>query len=611
MKKVLGIGCLTLFLLFVISVAIGTVFLFKVELASRPTIEFKQPLQDQIIGMDDTLVRFIAWDTVGIEHVELWVDGALIASRKSSLAEGSNPFPFTEMWYPQSTGAHTLTARAYNSENREAVVSVVVQVSEQPEEQPQNLAEIGNMGSSAPEPENEIYNGETAGSADLIDAEIPIMPLEGYVSEIENPLFDFLTPAKLGGIFKFGTILQVEALTLETDRTYDGVFCYISLADMPVERIPGDGFIDSQEGNFWDIRALLGSDNRRTIIMGESELLSVMLNCWGAIFDAGAVYELGTVHMVHPVEDWNGEVIDQHADGPSGWFNVSYRIYPLGGGGEGGGGEELPPPALTYNCYESPFIDYCDLNIEYPNENRTKIDGFVFIRDGTFFTYVPNRLAESITINDIYGTLPTCSQTDVYQVVAYQGDYVVGERSLFSNAISITGDPCYKWVQVRFDYINTTCLTGDSALDTCSSRGSPGDTELSYYDNDYEDSYGCSFANLWANDENIDVGYSDNWGCYWWSSGGLYKVSDIYDVETDTVVVFLSRMDSLIIGMNVYDYDIGYDDKQCYGEYIYYPQDLEEIAKLPDKTKTYTRNFSESGGGRCKMQYTITILPWM
>jgi len=67
---------------------------------------------------------------------------------------------------------------------------------------------------------------------------------------------------------------------------------------------------------------------------------------------------------------------------------------------------------------------------------------------------------------------------------------------------------------------------------------------------------------------------------------------------------------ALKAGMDLWDHDrYSYDDRQCRAEYVYYPRDIEEIAKLPGRSKTYTRHFSEYGGGFCRMQYTIDVLP--
>lgn len=106
------------------------------------------------------------------------------------------------------------------------------------------------------------------------------------------------------------------------------------------------------------------------------------------------------------------------------------------------------------------------------------------------------------------------------------------------------------------------------------------------------------------------VGKSDWWYCYHWASGGLYKISDIWDVDTDTILVSLDKDEDLTVGMIVKDWDrIAHDDTQCYGEYVHTSSELQDIAALPEQKQTYSRNFSERGGGRCSMQYTIEIMP--
>ena len=621
-KKILIFTGIFVFLGLAATVSLGTYQLFAVELASRPSVQFLQPLHEQNVSLDDLLVRFIARDKEGIEHVELWVDGELYASKKSELPQGSTPFPFVEMWQPDSAGQHVLTARAYNSKNRDTVASVVVQVSEETivKELPADLPP-GNAGAEAPAPGDGVPTAAEEEEAkefiSLLDDSIEIESLEGFMSETDRPILDMIPKIRLpGDTFLTGSqLLEVEALSLETDRAYDGVFCYLNLAHYPGERIPDNDseYIRAGPGNYWDIQSLLGRENSRIVYIDEDSLtLDIELECWGVLEEAGSVYNLGTLNASHPSSDWDGRLLEKYIIGDSGWFRVGYEIRIAESAEDG-----LPAPVLSYNCFNPPSYNICHLVWDYKDEPIEEIDGFIIKQNETLLTLIEDPNFDRLVINDLDGSLPTCSRTYQYQVIAYQGDPILGEKSPPSNPVWITGRACYSSAIVIFEYINPIKLTGDDSSIVSLDIGGEGeredfDTELSISDDppEWEEyNQGCSYANLWANDQNIDVGSSDRWDCFHWTTGVAYRVIDQRFIDNDTLIEPLDITETLTIGMNVYDHDRLADDKQCYGEYEYSPRDLINITKLPGHSKTYTRYFCESGGGCCKMQYTIKVIP--
>ena len=627
-KKILVFTGVFIFLGLAAVVSFGTYQIFAVELASRPSVQFLQPVHDQSVPLEDSLVRFIARDKEGIEHVELWVDGELYASKKSALPQGSSPFPFVEMWQPDSAGQHTLTARVYNSKNHDSVASVVVQASEDAviKELPADLPLEGE-GAEAPAPGDGVPPAAEEDEAEeyisLLDDSIAIQPLEGFLSEPDRPILDMIPKIRLPGttVLKYARLLEVEALYLETDRAYDGVFCYLTLPGYDTEHIPdperdGIEYIRAGPDNYWDIQSLLGRENKRIVYLEEGvSTLDIGLKCYGAIFEAGAVYHLGTMNASHLSSVWDGRLLEKHVIGDSGWFRVGYRINPAESAEDG-----LPAPVLSYACFNPPNFNICHLIWDYKDEPMEEIDGFIIKLNETLLAQIEGRYLDRWVINDLDGSLPTCSRTFQYQVIAYQGDPILGEKSPPSNPVWITGDPCYNSARIRFDYINPLHLDGDEPsipwiipLDS----GGEGeredvDTELHISDDppEWEEfNQGCSYANLWANDQNIDVGSSDRWDCFHWTTDVAYRVIDQRFIDNDTLIERLDKTETLTIGMNVYDHDVLADDKQCYGEYEYSPRDLEEITRMPGHSKTYTRYFCESGGGCCIMQYTIKVIP--
>ena len=621
-RKIVVIIGIAFFIAFAVLFSLGLYRFLTVDLVSRPMVEFHEPLQDHSVPMGGGLVRFSARDREGIEHVELWVDGELYSARRSSLPEGSSPFPLVEMWQPETLGRHILTARAYNTNLRETTVSVTIEVIESPvvseapfeEEVPLATQDDGSTPAEGTEEDSEVPTM-------LIDPSIKIPPLEGFLTEPEVPFLGMVPRFNLGPdtIPRAGIPLEVEALYLEVDESYTGVYCYISLADSDQERVPlneAEYFV-SGPGNEWDIKRELAGDNKRTVFVEDwTDSLDIYLNCWGVVReeDVGAVYELGTLIDNHYSEDWDGHLIEQEVIGPSGWFRIGYQIHPptLPEG-------SLPVPTLTHRCfYEPPYIGSCELTWDYPDTAREEIDGFIIMLNGEFLLDIGNSDRERWMISETYGTMPTCSRKFRYQAVAYKGDPILGEKSAPSNTALITGDTCYSFAKIHFEYINPLLLTGDEysipwVPEDLEIGGTAEDVDYSslliHEDADWDRENGCSFANLWANDQKIDVGSSDKWDCFPWAEHAVYAVAEQYGVTTDTIIEGLEDHETLTIGMNVYDDDEINDDKQCYGEYTYYPRDLKRIATQPSHEETYIKSFCESGGGCCLMQYTVRVIP--
>ena len=640
LKRILIIFGIILFFIMVVFFSFFIYRLVRVDLAGIPGIQFLDPNNEEKLPLDDTLVRFIARDKNGIEHVELWVDGELYAARKSELQEGSNPFPFVEQWLPQSTGTHTLTARAFNTNNRASVVSIVVQVSERmiaeetgaEQELEEHPTDEGTPSALSSESGHESESLEAEGvepEISLVDEGISIPPLEGFLSEPERSALDMIPGIRLPGerIFREAILLEVEALYLETNSGWNGLSCYLSLPGFVPELIPDPRESDSISAgpeNYWDILSLAGRENSRIVYLDMDALtLDIELECNGHSIIPGeyaAVYSLGTYSANHPSSDWGGRELEGYAESSDGWFRVGYRINrPITPE------IDMPAPNLILDCASIGFIDVnaCYLRWNYPDDAREVIDGFVIELNGAYFSK-EYTYKDSHVIASAWGTYPSCGETIAYQIYAYQGDPLLGTKSPRSNEVRITAPPCFNYAFVRFEYINPIRLTGDdysidvpppfvtSELDTGGTGREEGDVDkLSVSDDppDWESySQGCSFSDLWANDQKIDVGSSDSDDCFHWTTETAYRVIELDGVETDTIVEPLDEFESLHIGMFVYDDDAINDDKQCYGEYVHYPPDLGRIANLPGGMETYTRYFCESGGGCCILQYSIELI---
>jgi hypothetical protein len=119
--------------------------------------------------------------------------------------------------------------------------------------------------------------------------------------------------------------LQFEAVSLSTTSQFDGVYCYLSLAQLePFARIPeGDEAFFAQTRNHgWDIAGWAAGYDRFLFGQPPDEPVPVKLECWG--LRGREVFPLGAFSASHPRAEWDGRDLNASADG----FRVSYRIQP-------------------------------------------------------------------------------------------------------------------------------------------------------------------------------------------------------------------------------------------------------------------------------------------
>ncbi len=428
-------------------------------------------------------------------------------------------------------------------------------------------------------------------------------------------------------------MLEVEALYLETESAaYDGVFCYLSLAGSEKERIPEDerDYIRLDPGNLWDIKSHFSGENKRTVLLDEDTvMLEIELECWGAIFDAGAVYNLGRFYERHPSWDWDGHLIENTMSSSEGRSHIGYeiRMPELVEG-------VLPAPYLYMGC--GGYGSTSTLGeIEYPLEYCDIIDGFIIQKDDTLAAVIDYPMLTQFRVGDaqVYGSGdvpgPICGQSATYRVIAYQGDPISGTMSWPSNPRTFTSDPCYSWAIVEFNQLYLDCLSGDAGIfDDLECPEASGSFSSDRFidqrcgfsnEGDYQDYMGCSYGTLWANDKSISIGeISPSFGiCKRLADDSCYHVSELTDDGNYRVYVPLEKFDKLVVGLNWYDADwddahgdLGNsDDLQCEGSYTYYYDDLYRIAAEPGHRKIYRKYFSERGGGTCGMTFTIQVLP--
>ena len=107
-----------------------------------------------------------------------------------------------------------------------------------------------------------------------------------------------------------GSSFDVEALEMTVgDSSIDRLYCYLSLAGSPFERIPhGASEFITLEGGTWNIAAYASGDNKRTLMLDGTTPLEIVADCLGRQGDT--LIDLGRFTRSHPPAEWDG----RHAD---------------------------------------------------------------------------------------------------------------------------------------------------------------------------------------------------------------------------------------------------------------------------------------------------------
>ncbi len=99
--------------------------------AAEPAVVINTPSYGEEVEVGERVtVQATARDETGISRVELWVDGELQKTQRSSLPGGTSPFPLLAYWQPLSAGTHTLIVRAINTQGVQGQASVNVEAVE-------------------------------------------------------------------------------------------------------------------------------------------------------------------------------------------------------------------------------------------------------------------------------------------------------------------------------------------------------------------------------------------------------------------------------------------------------------------------------------------------
>lgn len=253
--------------------------------------------------------------------------------------------------------------------------------------------------------------------------------------------------------------VEVEALRFEVSGDYDGVYCYVSLGDLPERRLPESGSFSPAPGvREWDIVEYLGGENSEVLVWNIDYPLTVDMVCYGYRGDDPPI-TLGEIHEEHPP----GDEITSRGAFEEQWFEVTYRIcapFCLEEGELPGFGP--PQPIITF-LQESVASVGVGLAWEWEGDEASIAEFRVYSQcggaQGPTFHALPRDRSIQITALE-----PACEERCDFYVTAYglYDYYGANLESPPSNTAVWEVAPCPRTVVVTFETLTTHELCCES-----------------------------------------------------------------------------------------------------------------------------------------------------
>lgn len=617
---------------------------------SYPVVDILSPTENQALQTGSPVqFQAVVRDPDGITRIEFWLDQQLLRVQESPLSAGISPYSLAYTVSVSDSGQHEVIVRAFDSTGVQGQASITYDFDNGPQPgDPKSylITDEDSAGSIADAhgiSESEVIASFPAGEDDFppvgteiwlsppqIDSESAAEPVEEpidvpveYIPAYSPPPLEPM-PAwytVLTGLFRqpLAPIELLDLASLEVDRPYDGVYCYMSAGDSPVFRSPGSGSYTHLDGNFWDIGEWFSGERALSFIADAGDL-RLRMNCMGYTTGTagGIAYNLGTLDITRTPAEYSSAWVDERVEGPDGWFRIRFRAGGTDDGHGGGGPEDVslelgwvrsgwnenplnpnPHVDLYFGFYE---ISSCGPGCESPRVTDPLVDGFHLYRNGELWRTIANPTAETYTLWDHLWEAGGCFEETRFNLSGYVGDPGDPLRTISSNFITIPGfcPAVYRHVTVRFTSLYYNCLRVDiparTSLDT---RG--GECNL------VPEDWGPGVFG------GVNVNGIRTFDIFYPAVSGQY-ISFPYGTYIPIRDLVLAPSESLTISSTMWDYDVWSDsDPFCWDEVTYSPADLESMMR---HTTHFDQEFSDMDlspgstdlwGGICTVSYDITV----
>ena len=566
----------------------------RTALDHRPLVIIHSPLnREQGLLGEEMILHASTRAQDGVSRIELWVDGALVASRDAPGDEAVSPLVLTAGWTPETAGAHTLLVLATSAHRVEGQSTVVIEAVEEvaASEEPASVEEDTDEDTGTAPGAADDGSGGSGGAAPASDAPAPSpvdVPPGSSDDVLELTGFEIPTPG--GPEDGLPTSLRVEVLTLETGGAYESLHCYIGFGDAGEtvsQWYPDTDFDQATDESFaplgdggWDVATYMAGDAAPIIIWPDDVPLALDITCVGTSGGGTEAFDLGQIALVRRPETWDG--ITRHAlsDASEGSFSIDYSISRTESSGRGHPiflDPSMTPPTNLHMGFWTLLWDY------EPREDEDPIDGFrIYLNDTLQWTEPADARYSTLPYEWLS---PPCGETYEFTVTAFRIDYPDGPESAPSNTVSVSGDDeddeessCDHNVIVTFQTLSTQYLDGD--------RGSMygvfyvNEQELDF-DGRCHGSGVCGTVGMYDNFEyNINM-----------------LTTELGGGQQSRVVVDVPPGEQLVLG---YDIHASGDGVVCGGERWFESDELDRV-----HTGTITSERPSGFSSRCVVAFTV------
>jgi LysM repeat protein len=323
---------------------------------SRPLVLIHSPINHDLVRVGEGVaVHATAREDRGLRDIELWVDDRLVEVRDAP--QSVTNLTLSSNWIPSRAGTHVLVVRATSTDGVEGQSTVRVQVSDVVEPQTHTMqegetpdsiaADYGvsledlsasnpELGSAAPGDELVIPEEEAPADAAPPPVESGEPPAdEGAAPGSSDPLSELLGPFFAIPFQEQATLttLRLEITNLETSQSFDGLHCYVGLADGSPQWFPDADDDQTTDESFvwlgggrWDVAPYLAGDGALVIVWPDNELLPVNLSCVGITGGGTDAIEFGQLGVDILPEHWDGVTRSIWAEGAAGRIQVDYLV---------------------------------------------------------------------------------------------------------------------------------------------------------------------------------------------------------------------------------------------------------------------------------------------
>ncbi|MGD8555037.1 MAG: fibronectin type III domain-containing protein [Anaerolineales bacterium] len=422
-----------------------------------PLVSIQTPHTGEEFSADDlVVVHATARERDGLDSIELWLDGRLVAIEHVPDETSSSMLILHEGLQSMTAGQHEIIVRARSA--------------------------FGASGQAATW--FEVLAGDGAGSESLVDA--GVAPAEVEAASVggatapgarapepgsSDHMMEWLFNASTyRGLRRAGEpiFLELEIIALRTDKEYEGLHCYLGAAEVPPRWYPDadydastdESFIGLGDG-FWDVGAALSGDRAPRFLWQSNEPIPLEITCVALTGGGTDALELGSIVTAIEPTAWDGIARRFMSTSVEGSFELDLRITPL---------DEAPSWHLLDLDLDMTFptnlrMGFYTLHWDYePDADEEPIDGFRVILNGdVLWTESPDARESYLAYEWLS---PPCGMTYTFTVDAIRGD----DWSLPSNPVIVEGgiegsDECDRTLILTFDTLETYLLPDDEDHD--------------------------------------------------------------------------------------------------------------------------------------------------